>query len=56
LNDPNKHISSYDRHQMKKRLSSIDTDSYDSDSNSDSETDMPLQRRRHTKNSIAKRK
>jgi len=45
LNDPNKHISSYDRHQMKKRLSSIDTDSSDSESNQDDETSLPLRRR-----------
>ena len=55
LNDPNKHISSYDRHQMKKKqlslkrsdsLSSIDTESEDSDSSQDSELDLPLRRRR----------
>lgn len=51
LNDPNKHISSYDRHQMKKKsltLSSIDTDSSDTDSNSDSELELSLRRRHQT--------
>ena len=57
LNDPNKHISSYDRHQMKKKnlalkrsdsLSSIDTDSTDSDSNPDTELELSLRRRHRT--------